>query len=71
VTNDMIKVTSIKNLSGKHIGGFIGKSYADSILLAEQFAKRTGAILRSYFEQAHCHKSILVGYSKSERKPDG
>jgi hypothetical protein len=64
--SDMIQVKHPNKLSGEFIAHFIGKSYADSILLAEQFAKRTGAILRSYFEQEHGHKTILVGYSRKE-----
>jgi len=65
--NDMIQVKHPNKLSGEYIAHFIGKkSYADSILLAQQFAKRTGAILRSYFEQEHGHRTILVGYSRKE-----
>lgn len=62
----MAKVTHLNKLSGKYIARFIGKTYADSILLAERFAKETGATLLSYFEQVHGGKSILVGYSRKE-----
>jgi hypothetical protein len=60
----MQKVAHITKLSGKLIKGFSGKSYADSILLAEKFAKYEKVTLHSYYEQEHRHKSILVGYDK-------
>lgn len=60
----MTKVSHITKLSGELIKGFSGKNYADSILLAEKFAKDEKATLHSYYEQEHRHKSILVGYSQ-------
>lgn len=63
----MEKVAHINKLSGKYITGFSGKeTYADSMLLAQDFAKRNNVELLSYYEQEHGGKSILVGYNIKE-----
>jgi len=65
----MNQVFRTSSLSGQYIKHFVGKkTYADSVSDAKEFAARTGAELKSYFEQLLGKRAILVGYDIKENE---